>query len=583
MNIKNFTRSLWPYLGIQRKKRLVALFALMCSGAIFEVISIGALLPFLTLLTKPSELLGQPVIKSILEAFRLEESELLLFFTIFFISMVLVSAFLRLHLVRLQARLAQDIGGDLSSEIYKKILNQPYEKHLRRNSSEIISVIFGKVDVLIASGVLSILTIMSSIFTLSVIIILLMLVSIEMTVVASIIFGFVYLTIVVNIRRRLKLNGQRISENSDRVIKVLQEGLGGIRDVILDRTQATYCDVFERADSQRRNSLAGNAVLGSVPRYFIEGFAVSLIATFSYFLALKAGGISAALPTLGVFVLAAQRLLPVMQQAYYGWSSFNGAHASISDVLSLLSESREDVNVKSSDPMHFERSICLSDVYFRYPGKASYALKSVNLEIKFGSCVGFLGCSGGGKSTLLDLIMGLLTPTHGTLEVDGMVVTRHNRQSWQSLIAHVPQSIFLADKPICENIAFGVAPGSIDIRRVRSAAERAQLAETIESLEYGYETFVGERGVRLSGGQRQRLGLARALYKQAKVLVLDEATSALDSQTEEDVMRAIQMLGDSVTTLIVAHRLTTLKNCDVVYEVVNQGLREANLCAHQVG
>jgi ABC-type bacteriocin/lantibiotic exporter with double-glycine peptidase domain len=273
---------------------------------------------------------------------------------------------------------------------------------------------------------------------------------------------------------------------------------------------------------------------------------------------------------LGALALGAQRLLPVLQQAYSSWSTMRGGQASLRDALELLDQPLPArVDATSVVAIPFQHSITLNRLAFRYAPKALWVLQRLDLIIQKGSRVGFMGATGSGKSTLLDIIMGLLHPTEGCLAIDGVIITPQNHRGWQTRIAHVPQAIFLADTTIAENFAFGVPLDQIDHTRVRQCAQEAQIAQTIESWDLQYNTRVGERGVRLSGGQRQRIGIARALYKQADVIIFDEATSALDNDTERAVMQVIENLSEELTVLIVAHRLTTLKNCTHIVELGN--------------
>ena len=292
----------------------------------------------------------------------------------------------------------------------------------------------------------------------------------------------------------------------------------------------------------------------------------------------RAGGVSAALPVLGAVALGAQRLLPLFQRIYAGWSSVMGNRGSVEDVLHLLDNEAEVTRTTPADPtlVPFTREIRLEGLRFRYAPEAPWVFRNFDLVIANGSRVGFSGQTGCGKSTLLDVVMGLLLPSEGQVSVDGQPIAAANVQAWRAHIAHVPQAIFLADTTIAENIAFGVAPHEIDRARVEQAAQRARIHDFIAGLPNGYDTMVGERGVRLSGGQRQRVGIARALYRKADVLVLDEATSALDNETEASVMEGIDAIGPDVTVLIVAHRLSTLDNCD---QVIRMDQRAAELAA----
>jgi ATP-binding cassette subfamily B protein len=277
---------------------------------------------------------------------------------------------------------------------------------------------------------------------------------------------------------------------------------------------------------------------------------------------------------LGALALGAQRLLPVLQQAYASLSSIQGGQVSLRDTLDLLDQPLPDyVGQPVADPLPFRQQISLNNLSFRYTEQTPWVLENLDLTITKGSRVGFIGVTGSGKSTLLDIVMGLLAPTDGKLEIDGQPIVTGNNRAWQAHIAHVPQAIYLADSTIEENIAFGVPKGKIDQSRVKKAASQAQIAEIIESWPKKYQTYVGERGIRLSGGQRQRIGIARALYKQADVIIFDEATSALDNETEQAVMQAIESLDNDLTVLIIAHRLTTLRNCNQVVELGDGGIK----------
>jgi ATP-binding cassette subfamily B protein len=292
-----------------------------------------------------------------------------------------------------------------------------------------------------------------------------------------------------------------------------------------------------------------------------------MIATLAYFLAKQPNGVAQAVPILGALALAAQRLLPLMQQAYSSWSNLRQNQYSLKDTLEFLDQPLPNELDSSSEPIEFVKDIALDNISFSYSAGAQPILQDLSLTITKGSRIGFIGETGSGKSTLLDIVMGLLQPSTGSLKIDGAIVDAQNLRAWQKHVAHVPQSIFLADGTIAENIAFGLPLDQIDAVWVRQAAEQAQIHDIIEKLPNGYQTMVGERGVRLSGGQRQRLGIARAIYKQADVIIFDEATSALDNDTEKAVMEAIDQLSNELTILIIAHRLTTLKNCSQIIEL----------------
>lgn len=545
------------------------LLLLMICASLAEVVSIGAVLPFLGVLTAPERVFDHQLAQPLIQALNLTEpKQLLLPLTIVFAFAALFSGVMRLMLLWAQTRLSHAIGADFSISIYHRTLYQPYAVHVARNSSEVISGISGKANSLVHYVILPVLTILSS--TMMLLTILVALVAIEPVVAFSAFAGFgaIYVVVIFASKNRLARDGQRISREQNQVIKALQEGLGGIRDVLIDGTQSVYCKIYRDADLPLRRAQANIQIIGVSPRFGIEALGMVLIAVLAYTLAGRPAGIASVIPVLGALALGAQRLLPVLQQAYSSWAAMRGGQASLSDALDLLDQPLpEYAEAPLSAPIPFQHGIALNRLAFSYTPDGPCVLKGLELNIPKGGRIGFIGSTGSGKSTLLDIIMGLLHPTEGSLVIDGVVITPQNHRAWQAHIAHVPQTIFLADTTIAENIAFGVSPDQIDLDRVRQAAQQAQIAQTIESWDNQYNTQVGERGVRLSGGQRQRIGIARALYKQADVIVFDEATSALDNDTERAVMQAIEGLSNEITILIVAHRLTTLKNCTQIVEL----------------
>ena len=578
--LPNLLISLWYHLSDRRQRQFVLLTGLMLISAFAEVASLGAVLPFLGILVSPDRMLSQPIVADVAQAWGLTSAdELVLPLTVAFAAAALIAGAIRILLLLASTRLAFASGADLGIEVYRRTLYQPYRVHLARNSSEVISGITNKVggavDVL-----LSLLTLVSS--TLLLVAILLALLAIDPMVasVAAVGFGASYAFITWMSRRRLLRNSQRIGYEQTQVIKALQEGLGGIRDVLLDGTQPVYCNIYLQADQALRRAQGHNIFISGSPRFAMEAMGMLLIAALAYALSLKVGGVAKALPVLGALALGAQRLLPAMQQIYGAWASIAGSYASLADTIELLDQSLPPELLKSAPaPLLFQKDIQFRDVLFRYTDEGPWVLNGFNLVIAKGARVGIVGSTGSGKSTTLDLLMGLLMPTEGEVLVDGQPISGNRLRAWQRAIAHVPQSIYLADTTLAENIAFGVPPDTIDMDRVKRAARQAQIADFIESSPEGYQALVGERGIRLSGGQRQRIGIARALYKQASVLVFDEATSALDNATEQSVMDAIEGLSSDLTILLIAHRLSTVRCCDIIVElehgqVVAQGTYE---------
>jgi ATP-binding cassette subfamily B protein len=537
-----------------------------------EVVSIGAVVPFLGALTAPDQIFVHPLAQPFVNALGLTDSkQVLLPLTIAFSTGALLAGLMRLILLWAQTRLSHSIGADFSISIYRRTLYQSYAVHTARNSSEVISGISNKANAVVFSIVMPVLYIVNSAVMLVAIVLVLLSIEPVIAITAFVGFGVIYVVVILVTKKALLRDSKRINEESNQVIKALQEGLGGIRDVLIDGTQDTYCDIFRKADIPLRRAIANVDIIGGCPRFVIEALGMVLIATLAYILVGRPAGVTSAIPILGVLALGAQRLLPALQQAYGGWTRIRGGQSSLEGVLDLLDQPLPDYASAISPPsVPFEHSITLNNLSFKYTKNTPWVLRpSLNLNIPKGCRIGFIGNTGSGKSTLLDIIMGLLQPTRGSLVIDGVEISEQNCRGWQAHLAHVPQTIFLADCSISENIAFGVKAEKIDHARVRQAAQKAQIAQTIESWSEQYSTLVGEQGMRLSGGQRQRIGIARALYKEADVIIFDEATSALDNATEQAVMESIENLSNTLTVIIVAHRLSTLKNCTTIVELAD--------------
>lgn len=564
--------------------QFACLLVLIILAGFAEVVSIGAVLPFLAALTSPESLFTIPAAQPIVEYFAVSEPKDLQFpLAALFAMVTVIAGAIRLILVWANTRLSFSTGADLSISIYRRTLYQPYQVHVDRNSSEIINSISTKTNIVIFNVITPLLTLVSS--ALMLLIISSALIALDPIVTVSIFggFGLMYFLIIKITSHRLLLGSQLIASESTRVIKALQEGLGGIRDVLIDGTQETYCQIYQNADMPLRRAQGQSQFISYSPRYLMEVVGMLLITVLAYVTARQVEAVGNAIPIVGTLVLGIQRLLPVMQQGYWSWTNIKGAQESLVDVLKLLNQPLpSNANLSPAKPIPFFQAIQIRDVSFRYDPSGPWVLKGFNLTIPKASRFGFIGSTGSGKSTLLDIIMGLLSPTEGCLEIDGRAISSENQRAWQAHVAHVPQTIFLTDATIAENIAFGVPIDQIDHAKVKLSAEKAQLADTIETWAKQYSTIVGERGVRLSGGQRQRIGIARALYKNADVIIFDEATSALDNETERAVMKAIESLSDSLTILIIAHRLTTLRNCTQIVEIECGGIKRIGSYQHLI-
>ena len=550
--------SFWGVLTAAHKRRLRRTLLLMLAGAAAELISIGALLPLLTLLVNPG-----PMSEAIAERLKFIPAEPVVVAAIIFTMAAFASAATRFALVRSMSRLALDVAHELAAGIFGRMLRQPYSDHVRGNSSDVLVgiervqlAVFGFLVPIMRGGVAAFIAL--SILTL------LLFVDAATTILAALFLTCLYVSISLALRQRLDRDSISIAAMGKARIKAVQEALGAMRDIILDRSQPLFEAEFRRLDWRFREAQSATQIIATGPRFAIEAMAVAVLTLMLVLSSFRAGGIAASLPVIGMLALAAQRLLPLLHEIFTGWSLAVGNLQPLREVIALahVPVADEDGGSKpkrNQDAIRFKREIAVDRVGFCY-GQHGFMLENISLTISRGNWLGITGATGCGKSTLLDLLMGLLEPRNGTIRVDGRPLDSATRPSWRRQIAHVPQAVHLFDDTIATNIAFAVPQQEVSIDAIRAAAAAACIDDFIDSLPEGYQTRVGERGILLSGGQRQRLGIARALYRRAPVLILDEATNALDEQTED---RILQSLADrpELTLIAVSHRAATLSRC----------------------
>ena len=539
----------------------------MVLGAVAELATLGSLLPFLSLLAGVEQPARMPSFAAVFAAAgATTPREQIWVAAALFAAIALLAGAIRVALNRSTQMFTALVGHELSVDVQQRILLQPYTFHLTHNSSQAVAAM-DKVQSLVVHVLLQLIYATASAFIALVIIAALIYVDPFTASIAAAAFSLIYIVVSAVTRPRLARNSESIRTTYEERVRIVQESIGGIRDVIVDAAQGIYLDAFAKVSRRYSVASATTAFMAAAPRFVVEAAGMAIIAVVAVLIANRQGGFANALPVLGAVALGAQRLLPLLQQVYHGWASVSGHRSVVLEVLELLRlrPPGEEADVSSVEPLPLRDKIAVERVSFSYPGSKAAVVNEVTLEIPRGVILGVVGKTGSGKSTLADLIMGLIEPTEGHITVDGKPLTGEARVRWRRGIAHVPQAIFLADTSIARNIAFGVPPKQIDGGRVHAAARTAQLHDFVALLADGYETEVGERGIRLSGGQRQRLGIARAVYKQAPVLILDEATSALDQVTEAAVMDSLAQVGENGRTIIViAHRLSTVARCDVL-------------------
>lgn len=567
---------IWRQLNRKRKIQIALILGLSLLTAMIEYQGILITYRFLSIIIGSNiNLEGSYISPISLVLNKYPISEQVYVTTIAFIVIIILTGLLRFILLYFQTKIAFMTWADFSIAIYTKILNHPYSRHVNCNTSKYISSILNDSNAIVINAMFPGLLILSSGTILLMILCALIYTSPTSTILSISLIFILYFLIIQFSKNTLKNNSYITKTKSAGIIKSLQEGLGGIRDIILDNTQKKYIENFGEEEISLRKSIASTQIISSSPRYIIETIVMVTVGIFAYILNsnMEGKGGSSIVPLIGIFVLGAQRSMPIMQQLYSSLSLIKGSKEAIIAGLIILEENfdKPDKVIQSSnDLLKFTREILIDEVSFRYSPELPLVIKGVKMTIPKGRRIGIVGETGSGKSTLLDIIMGLQLATNGKVLVDGTSIDENSMKEWQRNISHVPQSIFLADSSVINNIAFSAADNDIDIERVKLAARHACIDSTIESWPLGYETVIGERGVKISGGQRQRLGIARALYKNSPVLILDEATSALDEETERQVMDSINKFYSDITVLIVTHRISTLSRCDVIFKINRQ-------------
>lgn len=568
MKINKLLMQLWQHFNKREKSQFFLLLCLQLLNAGAEMLSIGLSIPFLTAINDSQSPKVQSYVKIIIEILHLKEDfPVLPAVTAVFIAALVISAAIRYITLWFSTKLSFQVGLDIGNRIYRNILYRPYDFHIKNNSSTLINSVIINSD--------KTLTIINAFFgmigsgiIMFGIIALLLWLNPFVTFISFLIFSTAYILVAIKVKKRLLINSEIINKNGRFSIQNLQEGLGGIRDVLMDGAQEIYCNAFKKTETLRRSALANNIILGNSPRLFLEPIGMILIGLIAFYLAAFDGQNTSIFPIIGAIAIAAQRVIPMLQQGYLSWTVILSSRSALIETIDVLNYSESEVkDVSFMRNIPFKQYIELRNVSFKYAPELEWILKDLNWTISKNACVGIIGGTGCGKSTLMDILMSLLKPSKGALLIDGLLVDEQNRRSWTQKIAHVPQNIYLSEATILENVAFGIPKAEIDINRAYQALDMANILGEVELWPIGVKTIVGERGVRLSGGQRQRIGIARAFYKGAEVLILDEATSALDDSTESEIMKTLEKISNKITIFIIAHRISTLKKCSEIVEI----------------
>ena len=566
--------SLWTFLERINKKNFIALVLLMIISAFIEIISIGSVLPFLSALLNPNFLDQNFFGFQVKELFGgKSREEIISLILIAFVGIIIFSSIFKTLLLWFTTKFNANIGTDIANKVFIKLIDYPYEEYIQQSSDKLISDIANKVTAVIFSVIFPTLLFLSTLIQIVGIIVLLIFVNTLLVSYIILFFLVFYLITFVFVKKKLFENSKIIADEESILIKYIQEGLGGKREITINNLHSFFINKFKNSNQLLRVAQSKNNFLGILPRYVIEALAITIIAFTFYFLLFnnvseKPQGEVLAL--IGLLALAGQKLLPLTQQTYTSLSRVMGSRESLKSIVDILNLKFEKKSYKNNvgKNLTFIEKISLKDITYEYE-KNKKIILNLNLDIKKGNKIGIIGKTGSGKSTLIDIIMGLIEPTSGEIRIDNHIIDKDSLDSWQKHVAHVPQNIFLNDDTITNNVAYGINPKLINRELVKKSIKDADLFEYVSKLKRGLDTVIGERGIKLSGGQKQRLAIARALYKQASVIVFDEATSALDIETESNVMNVVKNFSKDITIIIVAHRLESLKFCDTLYEISN--------------
>jgi ABC-type multidrug transport system fused ATPase/permease subunit len=556
-------------LNKQQKKQIIILAILLIMGMFFEMGGVGILFPAVSVIVNPNPGKDYPILKPYLHLIdHISHTNIVIIGMLLLVIFYLVKAFFLIYLTWRQSKLSSDLSADLSKKLFNGYLYQKYEFHLTNNSAELLRNIQIEVGVFLNSSQAFIAIAIELSALIGIAFILFYLEPIGALVIT--IFLFLSVLIFQKISKKTLLNwGQKRQYYDGQTNKHLIQGLNGVKDVKILGRENSFLNKFNVYNLEKANMSTKQNTLLMIPRFYLELLAVMGLAGLIVMMTIQNKTYEQVLPAIGIFVAAAFRMIPSVNRIMSALVNIRSAEPVVNLLYNELSSFDANAIVQDLEKSKFElEEIEVNKLSFHYKGAKDLAVNNINFNIKRGMSVGFIGTSGSGKSTLIDLLLGLLDCNSGEIKINGFDI-KEIKRSWQNIIGYVPQSIYLTDDSLKNNIAFGLTDEEINEKQLRQAIQAAQLDEFVNSLPEGLNTYVGERGVRLSGGQRQRIGIARALYHNPQVLVLDEATSALDSKTEQGVIDAVNILKGNKTLIIVAHRLSTINSCDILYRLEN--------------
>jgi len=563
-----FIRKFLSLLDPNEKKHAAFLLCIILLSAIFDVIGVASIMPFIAVLANQQLIENNSILNSAYAFFNFKSKKDFLFVLGILVFFVLIfSLSIKALSNYLQTRFALMREYSIGKKLVQGYLNQPYEWFLNRHSADLSKTVLSEVASVVHGGMLPILTLLAQSALALMLLILLLIVDTGLALTVALVLGLSYAIVFKRMAGLLKKLGEDGVKANQLRYKTVAEAFGAAKEIKLAALEGTYIQRFSVPAEIYANGQSTAQVIAQLPRFVLEVIAFGGMLLVILYLMARSGGFVDAIPIVALYAFAGYRLMPALQQIYGSLTNLRYIGPALNNLCNELSNLSVFFDKSESiEALEFQGDMRLEKVYYTYPGAHRPALNNISLCISAKTTVGIVGATGSGKTTAVDLILGLLEPQAGVLTVDGRVIDSSNRILWQRLIGYVPQQIYLSDDSIEANIAFGVNQDTIDKDAVRRAATIANLHHFISNeLSSGYQTLVGERGVRLSGGQRQRIGIARALYHNPKILIMDEATSALDNLTEQAVMDAVSNLNHEITIILIAHRLTTVRECDQIF------------------
>ena len=571
-------------LTTDERKKAVQLLIMIIVMALLDMIGVASILPFMAVLTNPSLIETNMILNFMFRTsgvLGVENNQQFLFaLGVLVFATLLISLIFKALTHYVQVQFVHMSGYSIGNRLVIRYLHQPYSWFLTRHSADLGKTILSEVQQIISAGMYPLMELIAKSMVTFAIIALLIVADPQIALIAGFLLGGTYGFIFYFIRPYLnKIGSERLKHNQIRFTAV-SEAFGAAKEIKVGGLEKTYVGVYSSSAKTFASNEASSKVVALLPRFVLEAIAFGGILLYILYTMGQKETFISALPILSLYVFAGYRLMPALQQIYTSLTRLTFVGPSLDNLYNDIKNLKPLNEDEDQSVLSFNKSIDLKNIHYNYPNTSRAALKNVSFTIPVKSTVGIIGATGSGKTTVVDIVLGLLEASDGTLEVDGKIITNKNARSWQRSIGYVPQHIYLSDDSVAANIAFGIDPKNINQSAVERAAKIANLHEFIkEELPQKYQTTIGERGIRLSGGQRQRIGIARALYHGPQVLILDEATSALDNQTEKGVMEAINNLSKNITTIIIAHRLSTVKNCHKIFllekgQLKNQGTFE---------